>query len=90
MQPASPPLDLALRLRQLRLENWADSKLTQTQLGKVLGGEQPLSAATIASWENKKDPKLPPRERVLVYAQFFATPRSVAGDPCLEIGRAHV
>jgi hypothetical protein len=83
VQPASPPLDLALRLRQLRLENWPNSKLTQTQLGKVLGGEQPLSAATVASWENKKDPKLPPRERVLVYAQFFATPRSVAGDPCL-------
>lgn len=83
MQPASPSLDLALRLRQLRLEKWADSKLTQSQLGRVLGGEQPLSAATIASWENKKDPKLPPRERVLAYAQFFATPRSVASDPCL-------
>lgn len=83
MQPASPSLDLALRLRQLRLEHWPKTKLTQTQLGRVLGGNQPLSAATVASWENKKDPKLPTRERLLAYAQFFATPRSVAADPCL-------
>ena len=33
----------------------------------------------MASWENKTAPKLPPPERMLVYAQFFATPRSVAG-----------
>ena len=83
MQPASPALDLALRLRRLRLEHWENCKLTQTQLGKVLGGDQPLSAPTVASWENKKDPKLPPRERMLAYAQFFSTARSVAGEPCL-------
>jgi hypothetical protein len=83
MQSASASHDLALRLRRLRLEHWANTKLTQTQLGKVLGGDKPLSAATIASWENSKDPKLPPRERMLAYANFFATPRSVDAEPCL-------
>lgn len=63
MQPAPPLLELAVRLRQLRLEHWADNKLTQGDLGRALGGDQPLSAATIASWENRAAPKPPPRER---------------------------
>ena len=83
MQPAPPLLELAVRLRQLRLEHWADNKLTQGDLGRALGGDQPLSAATIASWENKAAPKPPPRERLLAYAQFFATPRSATSPPRL-------
>jgi hypothetical protein len=83
MQPAPPLLELAARLRYLRLEHWAGSKLTQGELGRALGGNQPLSAATIASWENKAAPKLPPRERLLAYAQFFATSRSLAAPPQL-------
>lgn len=87
MQPAPPLLELAVRLRSLRLEHWANSKPTQGELGKALGkalGEdQKLSAATIASWESRTTPKLPPRERLLAYAQFFATPRSVATTPRL-------
>jgi hypothetical protein len=83
MPPSPALLQLAARLRQLRLEWGANSKLTQGDLGKALGGEQPLSTATIASWENKSTPKLPQRERMLAYAQFFATPRSVAGEPRL-------
>ena len=84
MQPAPPALlELALRLRQLRVDHWPDSKLTQSALAKVLGGDEPLSPATVASWENRAAPKLPPRERMLAYAQFFATARSVAAAPRL-------
>jgi hypothetical protein len=83
MPPSPALLQLAFRLRQLRQEQWENSKLTQGDLGKALGGNQPLSVATIASWENRNAPKLPQRERMLAYAQFFATPRSVAGAPRL-------
>ena len=77
MEHSSPSQELARRLRDLRVEQWPASKLTQKDLGSVLGGDQPLSTATIASWENKAAPKLPPRDRILAYAQFFATSRSV-------------
>lgn len=42
-----------------------------------------MSPATVASWENKEAPKLPPRERVEAYGQFFATPRSLSPEPHL-------
>jgi hypothetical protein len=83
MPPSPAHLQLAVRLRQLRQEQWANSKLTQGDLGKALGGDQPLSVATIASWENRTAPKLPQRERMFAYAQFFATPRSANGAPRL-------
>jgi hypothetical protein len=83
MQPAPPLLELALRLRALRLEHWPDSKLTQGALAKVLGGDEPLSPATVASWESRTAPKLPPRERIIAYAQFFATRRSLESGPRL-------
>lgn len=84
--PSSPPAlrELALELRRLRIEHWPDTRaLTQAALAKVLGGEEPLSPATVASWENRTAPKLPPRERVLAYAQFFATRRSLEPTPHL-------
>jgi hypothetical protein len=83
MPPSPALLQLAGRLRKLRLEQFKGSKLTQGDLGKALGGDRPLSTATIASWENMSAPKLPPSERMLAYAQFFATNRSVAGEPRL-------
>lgn len=84
MQPAPPAaLELALRLRQLRAEHWPDSKLTQGVLAKVIGGDEPLSPATVASWENRTAPKLPPRERIMAYSQFFATRRSLESGPHL-------
>jgi hypothetical protein len=84
MQPAPPAqLELALRLRRLRLEQWPDCKLTQRALATVLGGHEPLSPATVASWENHAAPKLPPRERMIAYAQFFATRRSTDSAPQL-------
>ena len=79
MQPASPALQLASRLRKLRSEHWGpDCKLTQGMLGAALGGNDSLSAATVASWENRENPKLPQHKWVLAYAQFFATRRSIA------------
>ena len=83
MPPSPALLQLAARLRQLRQEHWANSKPTQGELGRALGADRSLSPATIASWENRSAPKLPQRERMLAYAQFFATPRSVAGAPGL-------
>jgi Helix-turn-helix domain len=71
-----PPhrLELAQRLRQLRQQMWPDVRITQEALAKALGG---VAAATISSWESPTAPKLPPRDRVLAYARFFATRRSV-------------
>jgi hypothetical protein len=84
MQPAPPAaLELALRLRQLRVELWPDSRLTQSSLARAIGGDDPLSPATVASWENRTAPKLPPRERIMAYAQFFATRRSLESGPHL-------
>lgn len=85
MQSASPAQQLASRLRKLRVEHWGpDYKLTQGALGAALGGDDPLSTATVASWENRENPKLPQQKWLLAYAQFFATRRSIAEpDPAL-------
>ena len=83
MPPAPPALELARRLRQLRLEEWPDTRLTQGTLAKAIGGDDSLSPATVASWENRSAPKLPPRDRVMAYAQFFATRRSLEPEPHL-------
>lgn len=84
MHPAPPALlELALHLRYLRMEHWPDGKLTQSALAGALGKDVPLSPATVASWESRTAPKLPPRERVVAYAQFFATRRSLGPYPAL-------
>jgi hypothetical protein len=75
MQPHSAALsDLALRLRNLRQEQWPDKRLTQPALAKALGG---VAAVTVSSWESSTAPKLPPRDRMTDYARFFATRRSI-------------
>jgi hypothetical protein len=84
MYPAPPALlELALYLRYLRVERWPDSKLTQSSLAGALGKDTPLSPAAVASWESRTAPKLPPRDRVVSYAQFFATRRSLGPEPAL-------
>jgi hypothetical protein len=84
VHPAPPAvLELALQLRYLRIEHWPDSKLTQSALAGALGQQASLSSATVASWESRTAPKLPPRERVTAYAQFFATRRSLGPPPAL-------
>jgi hypothetical protein len=80
MQPTAPAiLELAQRLRNLRQGQWPDFRLTQAALAAALGGERSMAAATISSWESPTAPKLPPRDRMLAYARFFATRRSVEG-----------
>jgi hypothetical protein len=82
--PAPPALlELVLRLRYLRTDHWPDSKLTQATLARALAGDGKLSPAAVASWESTSTPKLPPRERVEAYAQFFATRRSLGPEPAL-------
>jgi hypothetical protein len=84
VQPAPPAaLQLAQRLRQLRQEHWPDARLTQHKLAKAFSAEENLAAATVSSWESLASPKLPPRRRLLAYARFFATPRSVEAEPKL-------
>jgi hypothetical protein len=84
MQTVPPPLqEVAQRLRRLRQEHWPDIRLTQGALARALGGEERLAAATVASWESATSPKLPPRDRMIAYARFFATRRSVEEVPRL-------
>jgi hypothetical protein len=78
--PATQALRLARALRELRKSTWDDRTLTQAQLAKVLSREGRVATATLASWESMTNPKLPPPEKLRLYALFFATPRSVANN----------
>ena len=81
MAVASPEAQrLARRLRQLRVEQWPDARLTQAWLAKAFSAEEPLQPATVSSWESTAAPKIPPRHRLLAYARFFATQRSLDGS----------
>lgn len=80
MQPAPPALQLASRLKHLRQHQ---SRLTQAQLAEAFSKEGKLASVTVSSWESLKSPKLPPVDRLRAYARFFATPRSVEGQPKL-------
>ena len=84
MQSVSPEaMRLARRLRQLRLQQFPSVRLTQEKLARALSAEEPLAAGTVSSWESASSPKLPPRHRLLAYARFFATQRSVEAAPQL-------
>ena len=81
MQPAPPAaLQLASRLKHLRQHQ---SRLTQAELAAAFSKEGKLASVTVSSWESLKSPKLPPVERLRAYARFFATPRSIEGQPKL-------
>jgi hypothetical protein len=85
MHPVPPPAakQLAQRLRQLRQQQWPDARLTQEKLATAFSAEEPLASVTVSSWESLSSPKSPPRHRIIAYARFFATPRSVQGEPKL-------
>jgi transcriptional regulator with XRE-family HTH domain len=68
---------LAQRLRELREREWDDRTVTQAQLAAALGA----GTATVSSYENPEKPKKPPSARLVAYAQFFATRRSVDEKP---------
>jgi hypothetical protein len=81
MQPAPPAaLQLASRLKQLRQHQ---SRLTQAELAAAFSKEGKLASVTVSSWESLKSPRLPPADRLRAYARFFATPRSIEGQPKL-------
>jgi hypothetical protein len=57
--------------------------LTQAELAAAFSKEGKLASVTVSSWESLKSPKLPPVDRLRAYARFFATPRSIEGQPRL-------
>jgi transcriptional regulator with XRE-family HTH domain len=84
--PARSPAtgaSLARRLRELRRSGFHDVRLTQLQLAQALTGDEPVADSTLSSWENVRTPTLPPHSRLSAYAQFFATERSLDGEPHL-------
>ncbi|MEV6848789.1 XRE family transcriptional regulator [Actinoplanes sp. NPDC051411] len=82
MQSATQPDDrLARRLRALRHQHWPGIRVTQQQIAEALGGATPLSLSLISSWESTRRPTIPPASRLVGYATFFASQRSVASDP---------
>src|SRR5690242_1991439 len=82
MPPLAQPgvLRLAQRLRELREQTWPEAGLTQAALALAFSCEGRLSSATVSSWESLTLPKVPPRSRLIAYARFFATRRSLEGD----------
>ena len=76
MALSSPQPGLAQRLRELRERHWPELRLTQAQLAAAFGDVAP---ATVSSWENPAAAKPPPPERLLTYARFFGTHRSIEG-----------
>ena len=76
MALSSPQPGLAQRLRELRERHWPELRLTQAQLATAFGDVAP---ATVSSWENPAAAKPPPPERLLTYARFFGTHRSIEG-----------
>ncbi|MFI5897480.1 XRE family transcriptional regulator [Actinoplanes sp. NPDC051513] len=91
MQPAArPDARLARRLRSLRQQHWPGAKITQQQIAEALGGESPLSLSLISSWESTRKPVLPPTNRLIGYATFFASRRSVTSEPARLLDEAEL
>jgi transcriptional regulator with XRE-family HTH domain len=78
--PATPAeLQLAQRLRHLR----EGAGITQAQLAAAFNAEDPVRPATVSTWESLKTSSTPPEARLEPYARFFASPRSLEGEPHL-------
>jgi transcriptional regulator with XRE-family HTH domain len=60
--------------------------MTQRQLADALGTRKPVSVPLISSWESANRPAVPPEGRLLAYATFFATRRSVERIPYRLLG----
>jgi hypothetical protein len=72
---------LAHRLRELRELAVPERKITQPELALALGDGKALSVPLISSWESASNPRIPPMERIEVYAVLFGAPRSFARRP---------
>jgi hypothetical protein len=79
----SQAVRLARALRDLRDSEWPEAELTQAQLAKALSAEGRVAPATLSSWESLSNPKTPTPSRLTAYARFFATKRSLEGEPHL-------
>jgi hypothetical protein len=75
--PSGGRVALARTLRDLRRDRWPGRTVTQRALAEAFGGAKPLSLSLISSWENVSNPTLPPIGRLLDYATFFSTERSI-------------
>jgi transcriptional regulator with XRE-family HTH domain len=64
-------------LKALREDYWPGQGITQLQLAEAFGTKKPLSVSLISSWESTSKPVAPPVSRLVAYAGFFATRRSV-------------
>jgi hypothetical protein len=74
---------LARRLKELRESRWPAAALTQAQLASAFSTETKVASATISAWESPSNPKAPTPARLSAYARFFATERSLDGEPHL-------
>jgi transcriptional regulator with XRE-family HTH domain len=61
----------------LRTVGLAGERITQHDLAEALG----VSPPSISSWENRRNPVVPPADRLEAYARFFATEKTVARRP---------
>lgn len=80
LSPGDGRAVLARSLRDLRVRHWPGQTVPQRTLAEAFGREKPLSLSLISSWENEKNPTVPPAARLHDYATFFSTERSVGGD----------
>jgi len=69
---------LAQRLRELR-NSWPGVVVPQRQLAQALR----VSVSLVSSWESATTPALPSEDWLQAYALFFATQRSLQGEPHL-------
>jgi hypothetical protein len=83
IEPLPAGVPLASRLRELRRSGFPGVRLTQLQLANALSADEPVADSTLSAWENVRSRTLPPHSRLSVYAQFFATERSLRGVPHL-------
>lgn len=74
---------LARRLRDLRVNEWPDTTITQQHLATAFTAKAAVGHTTVSSWESLTSPKTPPVLRLDQYALFFCSRRSMAGAPHL-------
>jgi hypothetical protein len=79
----SQAVRLARTLRELRESEWPEVMITQAQLAQALSAESRVASATLSSWESVTNPKTPTPRRLISYARFFASRRSLDPEPHL-------
>ena len=80
---AANAASLARRLRELRHSQFQGVRLKQSDVAQALSDYEPVAVSTLSAWENVSKTTLPSKDRLAVYARFFATARSLEGGPHL-------